>query len=485
MNWHSLSAVATPRSRHLIRAVLCLSAACAAGAPLISEYGEGSGNNKYVEVYNPGPEALDLAAWQLVIARDGGGWEAGDTIELAGALAAGAVFTVCHPGAAPALLVRADLLHGSLSFNGNDALGLFLVQGEGRAVVDAVGCATEDPGSGWAVAGIEAATLDHTLVRRDEAAATTDWPLSAGTDTAGSQWAVYPADSWGSAGFHGQPAAQPPRLDLYPPGTNRYGSAGHPVSFSVVAADFNRDTVTLSAAGLPAGSTFGANPLVGAPPLAPVFTWTPATAGSVTLTFTASDRDGACSLPVALHIAGPLPPACRVWINEFHYDNAGTDSNEGIELAGVAGTDLSAFRLVRYNGSGGTVCGTDLLDGLYLDNEGGGFGAVWVGCPLNGLQNDGPDGMALVEVSGGLTNVIQFLGYEGVFTATEGPAAGLTCTDVGVMEAGTEAAGLSLQLAGSGSAAADFTWSGPLPASPGRLNDGQVFYLQGSWFVVR
>ena len=27
------------------------------------------------------------------------------------------------------------------------------------------------------------------------------------------------------------------------------------------------------------------------------------------------------------------------WINEFHYDNTGTDIDEGVEIAGAAGTD--------------------------------------------------------------------------------------------------------------------------------------------------
>ena len=40
-----------------------------------------------------------------------------------------------------------------------------------------------------------------------------------------------------------------------------------------------------------------------------------------------------------------------VFINEIHYDNVGTDSGEKVEIAGPAGTDLSGWKLVRYNGS--------------------------------------------------------------------------------------------------------------------------------------
>ena len=34
----------------------------------------------------------------------------------------------------------------------------------------------------------------------------------------------------------------------------------------------------------------------------------------------------------------PIPPAANVYINEIHYDNAGTDAGEAVEIAGVAGT---------------------------------------------------------------------------------------------------------------------------------------------------
>ncbi len=40
-----------------------------------------------------------------------------------------------------------------------------------------------------------------------------------------------------------------------------------------------------------------------------------------------------------------------VFINEIHYDNTGTDTGEFVEIAGPAGTDLSGWRLVFYNGA--------------------------------------------------------------------------------------------------------------------------------------
>ena len=39
-----------------------------------------------------------------------------------------------------------------------------------------------------------------------------------------------------------------------------------------------------------------------------------------------------------------------VFINELHYDNTSTDSLEGVEVYGPAGTDLSCYDIVLTNG---------------------------------------------------------------------------------------------------------------------------------------
>jgi hypothetical protein len=158
-----------------------------------------------------------------------------------------------------------------------------------------------------------------------------------------------------------------------------------------------------------------------------------------------------------------------VWINEFHYDNGGADVGEFVEVAGQAGTDLSGYELVFYNGSFGGQYAAYPLSGT-IDDEGAGYGAVDVQLPSNALQNGSPDGIALVN--GG--SVVEFLSYEGTFDAIDGPAAGMTSTDVGVEEPSSTPQGYSLQLTGSGSTGAAFTWSGPDVASPGELNAGQT-----------
>ncbi|MFC3414692.1 DUF5689 domain-containing protein [Algoriphagus hitonicola] len=159
-----------------------------------------------------------------------------------------------------------------------------------------------------------------------------------------------------------------------------------------------------------------------------------------------------------------------LFINEFHYDNAGADVNEGIEVAGTAGLDLNGYQLVLYNGSNGNTYNTLNLSGI-LTNQDNGFGTKFF--PISGLQNGSPDGFALISPS---NEVIQFLSYEGNFTAVGGPADGVLSEDVGVDQPGTTPIGTSLQLQGSGLSYADFSWSETSIASTYDLvNSGQSF----------
>ena len=161
-----------------------------------------------------------------------------------------------------------------------------------------------------------------------------------------------------------------------------------------------------------------------------------------------------------------------VWINEIHYDdNGASDSNEVVEIAGTAGTDLTGWTIVLYNGSNGTSYDTDSLSGT-IPNQSNGFGTVSISYPTNGVQNGSPDGIALVD---NLGNVVQFLSYEGTFTATNGPASGMTSVAIPVGELGTATVGTSMQLQGSGSSYADFTWATGIAATSGAINNGQTF----------
>jgi hypothetical protein len=183
------------------------------------------------------------------------------------------------------------------------------------------------------------------------------------------------------------------------------------------------------------------------------------------------------------------PPIGGVFINELHYDNQGADTGEAIELAAPAGTDLSGWSLVFYNGGtdgvnkgAATTYATRQLSGTVAGQDDG-FGTITVSVPANpGIQNGPFDGVALVDAAG---RVVQFLSYEGTITAANGPAAGLSSTDIGVSEGGSTPAGFSLQLTGQGASYEDFTWVEAREASFGAVNAGQDFIGADATGLVR
>ncbi len=149
--------------------------------------------------------------------------------------------------------------------------------------------------------------------------------------------------------------------------------------------------------------------------------------------------------------------------SELHYDNAGTDVGEAIEIFGPAGTDLTGWTVVLYNGSStsGAAYDTETLSGSIPDLDAG-SGVVVVEYDTNGIQNGAPDGLALVDASGVL---VEFLSYEGAFTGVGGAADGVTSADIGVSETSSTFADQSLQRVAAG------TWGGPACASFGSINE--------------
>ena len=167
---------------------------------------------------------------------------------------------------------------------------------------------------------------------------------------------------------------------------------------------------------------------------------------------------------IASTVSLGLNTSMPVRISEFHYDNAGTDVGEAVEVSGPAGTSLTGYSIVLYNGSGGAVYDTDALTGT-IPNLCNGRGVVVLNYPSNGIQNGSPDGIALI---GPGSVVIEFLSYEGSFNAVGGPANGMVSTDVGVSEAGNEPQPPVTSLKRSG---ATTVWTGPSANNFGACND--------------
>ncbi|MEM7392020.1 MAG: hypothetical protein AAF492_06685, partial [Verrucomicrobiota bacterium] len=94
----------------------------------------------------------------------------------------------------------------------------------------------------------------------------------------------------------------------FPPLPNRSVSLGAPLNFNVVADEiFEGDTITLTASGLPPGSTFP--PVVNPASATGTFNWVAAgPVGVYVVTFEASDLDGSTNVNVTITVEPDLPP---------------------------------------------------------------------------------------------------------------------------------------------------------------------------------
>ena len=176
---------------------------------MISKYGEGSSNHKFLEIYNGTGSDIDLSTYAFPNSNNApdvvGAYDYWNSFTAGAVIAAGDVYVISHPSADDVIEAQSDQHHTYLS-NGDDGFKLVkdftwndadndgnIDQGEmsGFTVVDVLGDWQADPGSGWDVAGVSNATKDHTLTRKTSVCSgNTDWASSAGTTTEDSEWVV-------------------------------------------------------------------------------------------------------------------------------------------------------------------------------------------------------------------------------------------------------------------------------------------------------
>jgi len=154
-----------------------------------------------------------------------------------------------------------------------------------------------------------------------------------------------------------------------------------------------------------------------------------------------------------------------VFINEIHYANIGIDKYEGVEIAGPAGTNLKGWSVHFYNGP--SVYASINLSGI-LPNQKNGFGALFF-AKKDLVDKNG--GVALVDSK---SSVVLFLSFDGVITASNGPAAGKSSEQLPVHEGFFSLVTNSMQLVGTGSYYEDFKWV-VQGNSSGSINRGQTF----------
>ena len=178
----------------------------------ISEYAEGSSNNKYLEIANFTGAEVDLAGYALpsvsnAPTTDGEHeyWNP-DIFGANATIADGDVWVVCHPDSDATIIERCDSEHTYMS-NGDDGYKLVKGTEESYTVVDTLGDFMGDPGSGWDICGVASGTQDHTLVKKEGKEGNADWNASRGTTADDCDWIVAEKDAfmltdWDGLGSH-------------------------------------------------------------------------------------------------------------------------------------------------------------------------------------------------------------------------------------------------------------------------------------------
>jgi len=135
-------------------------AQCTSTDLVISQYIEGTSNNKCIEFYNGTSNPINLAAGPYAIRQYFNGATTFSTINLTGTVPAGGVYVLCHANSA--------LNYGSNSpnqttasslFTGNDAIALV----KNGTVLDVFGQIGFDPGTQWGSGNCS--TADNSLIR--------------------------------------------------------------------------------------------------------------------------------------------------------------------------------------------------------------------------------------------------------------------------------------------------------------------------------
>lgn len=190
----------------------------------ISAWMEGGKCNKFLQLYNPGPSAVALDGYALALQRGKGASSSSSwpvhRFEAGKLVPAGGVCVLYHPECSAEVTAalpaddRCSMPIKELS-NGNDAMALVkllpdvepvVVEGAPLpyTVLDCMGVFAAAVGTGgkpWPVAGVVAASKDHTLVRKSSVAAgnPSPWDVpymsSQGTNTASSEWVVLKKDT--------------------------------------------------------------------------------------------------------------------------------------------------------------------------------------------------------------------------------------------------------------------------------------------------
>ena len=372
---------------------------------IISEYLEGTSNNKCIELFNTTGADINLSSYSLRRYTNGNSNPA--TILLSGTITSCGTHVICNSSSEAALLAITNQTSGSLNHNGDDAYDLF----DGSSVIDVFGDIGCDPGSEWTAAGTNG-TGNNSYIRNASICVGVSDPTGACSSssftTLATEWTSTNSNNdYSDLGSHTTtcPACSAPTItittgtatgnpftvdcagttdagtiDFTSIGTfiggNIYtaqlsdaaGSFASPTSIGTLASTANSGTINIT---IPAGTASGSGYLIR------VISDNPVTTGSSSAVFTIT-QTGTC---------GPTLPAGLI-INEWSNGPAGSQEYYEFVVAGQCGelVDIRGYILDDNNGTFTTPASySGTASGIAPGHFRFAFVAQWASIPVGSL----------------------------------------------------------------------------------------------------
>lgn len=164
-----------------------------------SEYLEGTGSNRALEIFNGTGSSVNLGDYRVEY-YSAAAQTPTATLDLSGILEDGEVYVIAHINAKSNIQQRAHKLvnGGVMAFDGNDQL--VLRHKNSGEFLDIFGRIGENPGSYWHAG--EIITRDRTLVRKSSVTGGVTHNPASGFPTLGTEWNCYLVDTCSKLGHH-------------------------------------------------------------------------------------------------------------------------------------------------------------------------------------------------------------------------------------------------------------------------------------------
>lgn len=320
----------------------------------ISEYIEGSGNNKYLEIFNGTGSSVDLSLYDIV-QHNGGSSTILNTLTLTGTLADNSTFTIENSSEGQGFTADLSTTNSVMQFNGDDAV----ILRKSGVNIDIIGQIIDiDPGSEWG-SGLTS-TADNTIRRMS----TIDVGDSDGTDTfdPSTEWDGFSTDDITDLGSHAFTGSIPCSINTISSFTPTTGTQGTRINIlgsnftsgagtsavkfnGIDASSFNVISSTEIEAVIPSGST----------------------SGQITITTNACANTSTQSFTIVGSNCPVTSGATDLFISEYV---EGSSNNKYLEIFNGTGSsvDLSFYDLALYRNGSTTVTTFSSLSGILANN---------------------------------------------------------------------------------------------------------------------